>query len=77
MPGIGTHREALKSFASFFKSCEVWSRAPRPEPAQPVEEKQRTGRTALVPGGHRSALTEPAGENAGDSPGSGLCGTQL
>ena len=25
---------------------------------------QRTGRTALVPGGHRSALTEPAGETA-------------
>ena len=36
---------------------------------------QRTGRTALVPSGHRSALTEPAGETAGDSPGSGRGGT--
>ena len=51
-PGA-THREALKSFASFFKSCEVWSRAPRPEPAQPVEKCSERGaraQRAIAPG---------------------------
>ena len=61
----------LKVFgAPFFKKA-------RPEPGAAGGKVQGNARTALVPGGHRSALTEPAGENAGDSPGSGLCGTVL
>ena len=71
MPGIGTHREALKSFASFFKSCEVWSRAPRPEPAQPVEKCSERGARRWCPVGtvqrwpSRQARTQAIAPGAG------------
>ena len=48
----------LKVFgAPFFKKA-------RPEPGAAGGKVQGNARTALVPGGHRSALTEPAGETA-------------
>ena len=60
-PRFGRDKE---KFRQPFQRLRLVRRSLTALPGAAEKEKQGSARTALVPGGHRSALTEPAGETA-------------
>ena len=63
-PGA-THREARKSFASFFKSCGVWGSAPRSRGCK--GRRSRLPARSALDGAHRAPapLPSPTSKNGG------------